>query len=110
MFPSDKQGAVDIVSCSVPLNKEHSEDFQQATKSCLQGQPMLVLDLGDTPLVDSSGLEALLDLQEEVEALGGAVKLAAAGRLCRDALKATGVGERFEEFDTVKAAIGSFSR
>lgn len=110
MFRTEQQGAVNIVSCGAPLNREHIDDFRQAMDGCRNGQPRLVLDLADVALFDSDGLESLLDLQEEVEALGGAVKLAAAKTLCQDALRATGVGDRFELFDTVKAAVGSFSR
>jgi anti-anti-sigma factor len=111
MFQANKQGAVDIVQCDAPLNKDHLDDFHVATRPCtVHGQPMIVLDLADTNLVDSAGLESLLDLQEQVEHLGGTIKLAAAPALIADVLRITGVGDRFETFTTVKAAVGSFSR
>jgi len=111
MFQTNKQGVVDIIRCDAPLNKDHLEDFHSTTRICTDhGQPMIVLDLADTNLVDSSGLESLLDLQEQVERLGGTVKLAGAPALITDVLRIAGVGDRFETFTTVKAAVGSFSR
>ncbi len=110
MFHVEKQGSVDVIICGGPLNEEHIEDFREAVDPCFVGQPKIVLDLGDVPMVDSRGLESLLDIQDELESLGAAVKLAAMGQVCRDTLRATGVGERFETFETVKSAIGSFSR
>ena len=110
MFQTEAQGAVHVVTCGGPLNHENVTDFRENIDKCLGGQPMIVLDLGESALIDSSGLESLLEVQEEVETLGGSVKLAAAGSLCQDALRATGISDRFEQFDTVKAAIGSYSR
>jgi len=111
MFPRKKQGAVDIVRCAAPIITDQLEDLQKSLEGCVeQGQPMVVFDLLDAPLIDSKGLEFFLDLQDQLERLGGAVKLAAVSPVVRDALAATAVGERFEAFPTVKAAIGSFAQ
>lgn len=110
MFHVEQQGAVEIVACGVALNADNAEELKETVQSRLLHQPQFVLDFTDVSVVDSSGLEALLDVQDQVEGLGGAVKLAVVGRLCEDALRITGVGRRFEKFDTIKAAVGSFSR
>ena len=60
--------------------------------------------------MDSAALEVLLDVQESFDRHGGTLKLAAAGALCRDILRATGVSSRFEMFDDVNSAVGSFAR
>ncbi len=59
-------------------------------------------------LIDSAGLELLLDFQEKCQRMGGALKLANAGALCREVLKATGVGARFEIFRDSGGAVRSF--
>ena len=110
MFRTERQGTVEVVICGAPLNRENVAAFNSTVTSCLSGQPKLVLDLGNVALLDGEGLETLLDLQDELELLGGMVKIAAVGNVCEDALKVTGIGDRFESFDTVKAAVGSFSR
>jgi hypothetical protein len=53
-------------------------------------------------------LELLLDFQEKCQRMGGALKLANAGALCREVLKATGVGARFEIFRDTGGAVRSF--
>ena len=72
------------------------------------GLPQIVLDLQGIALIDSTGLELLLDFQEKCQRMGGALKLANAGALCREVLKATGVGARFEIFRDSGGAVRSF--
>ena len=88
MFQVKKQGAVDVVCCGAALCKDQVDDFEAAVEQCVSvGQPMLILDLSEVPLVDSIGLEALLNLQDRIEHLGGNMKLAAVKPLVGDALK-----------------------
>jgi anti-anti-sigma factor len=111
MFSVEQQGAVQIIRCRAALTAEHAESLRTTAEACFGGgRPMLVLGLREVPLTDSRGLETLLDLQDEAERLGGSVKLAAPSALTADALRITGVGERFESFETVKAAAGSYAR
>jgi anti-anti-sigma factor len=67
-----------------------------------------VLDLHGVAIVDSAGLELLLDAQEEYQRMGGAMKLANPGALCSEVLKVTGVGARFEVFGDTGSAVRSF--
>jgi hypothetical protein len=53
-------------------------------------------------------LELLLDYQEKCQRMGGALKLAGVGSLCREVLKATGVGARFEIYRDSGGAVRSF--
>ena len=69
---------------------------------------MVVLDMSDVPLMDSAGLDALLDISDAVLLKGGAVKLAALTQLCADVLRVTGVAGHFETYKEVKIAVGSF--
>jgi anti-anti-sigma factor len=76
---------------------------------CLKrGQPRLVLDLQGVALMDSAGLELLLDTHDDCQRMGGAMKLANPGALCGEVLKMTGVGARFEVFGDTGSAIRSF--
>ena len=45
------------------------------------GQPHVVLDLQGVAVIDSAGLELLLDAQEKCQRMGGALKLANPGAL-----------------------------
>ena len=68
----------------------------------------MVLDLQGVAVVDSAGLELLMDFQEKCQRMGGALKLANVGVLFREVLKATGVGARFEIFRDSGGAVRSF--
>lgn len=109
MFERTRQGAVDVVSGSEPLNADGVPDVLQLLQACgAHGQPHVVLDLARVPLIDSAGLEMLLDVQEDFQRRGGALKLAVGSTLCREILSVTGVGSHFEVFPEVTSAVGSF--
>jgi anti-anti-sigma factor len=109
MFKRSKQGAVSVVTGNVPITNEHAENLAETLKACsAEGQPRVVLDLQDIALLDSQGLELLLDIQEVFEQRAGTLKLAAPNPLCDEILQATGVANRFEIYPEVKTAIGSF--
>lgn len=109
MYTRTKQGAISVVIGSDPLTSEHIPNAQRALEECLaDGQPRAVLDMQGVALIDSSGLELLLDIQDAFESRAGSLKLAATSGLCREILAITGIASRFEQFPEVKSAVGSF--
>lgn len=110
MFDCSKQGAVEVIAGRDSLNGEACGDLNGLVEGLLrQGQPRVVVDLARVPLMDGTGLEWLLDLEDQCRRRGGAVKLAAPSPLCRDILTVTGLDEQFEVFDAVLDAVGSFA-
>ena len=111
MFECVTQGVVDVVQGDTPLNVEHAEEVARLLERCLaSGRPYVVLDLDRVPLIDSAGLELLVDFQERLQQLGGALKLAGVNPLCSDVLDVTGVRAGLEVFPEVLSAVGSFVR
>lgn len=111
MFEQTRQGAVRLIQCGAAINREHAEEMAAALDQCLdQGQPRIVLNLQRVPLIDSRGLELLVDYQRDCIDRGGCIKLAAPTSLCQDILKATGVMSHFEVFENDLAAAGSFAQ
>lgn len=111
MFKVSLQGAVHVFSGTAPLNSEHISLAKEACEQCFgKGQPHLVLHLSGIPLIDSEGLELLLDLRDRCMKCGGAVHLSAPNVLCRDILQATGLAGEFAIFDDQAAAVGSFAQ
>ncbi len=109
MFTHKQQGVVDVIGGGDRISGEHVAELSTALESRLgHGQPQIVLDMQSVALIDSAGLELLLDYQEKCQRMGGALKLANAGALCREVLKATGVGARFEIFRDSGGAVRSF--
>ncbi len=111
MFERTRQGAVDLIRGDQPLTKLTLEDFSRHVDHCVnQRQPRIVLDMSGIPLIDSRGLEFLVDCQRQSIARGGSIKLAALSSLCFDILKATNVIAIFDVFDNSISAAGSFAQ
>ncbi len=111
MFQFESQGAVELLAPEVALNHENAEQLYRAiTERVFAGQPMVVLDMSKVPLVDSAGLETLLNIQQTLRESAGLLKLAGLSQLCQDIFRVTGLAERFETFAETKAAVGSFVR
>lgn len=109
MFRRSKQGAVHVITGGDPLSGDHLQSLQQSLQECLRdAPPRAVVDLQSVPLVDSAGLEFLLDALDRFTARAGTLKLAAPNPLCRDILNITGVGSQFDVYPEVKSAVGSF--
>lgn len=107
----ETQGAVDVIHVDGSLNGEKITELTNAMSRIMQnGAPMVVCDLSSVQLMDSVGLEWLLDAADEVVMSGGIMKLAAATPLIADILRLSGVGDRFEMFNTTREGVGSFSK
>ncbi len=111
MFTFRTHGAVNVIEGNESLNLEHVAEVEEILKECEQhGQTRIVVDLSQVPLIDSSGLELLLDLRERCLKRGGLVKLANPNHLCGDILRITGVEQQFEIFEDSVSAVGSFAQ
>ena len=111
MFPTESQGAVQVVSPSVAIVEGSAEKLlNTVVGKPADGQPMFVLDMSDVPMVDSVGLEALLDIQDALRERGGTMKLAGMSQLCADIFRVTGIAERIETYHDAKEAVRSFVR
>ena len=111
MFERHTQGTVDVIHVNDALVTEHLQRLSDLLEECLDnGQPRAVLDMREAPLIDSAGLELLLDVQTDFQRRGGALKLAAPNPLCREILSLCGVAEHLEIYADAKTAIGSYAR
>ena len=111
MFNAQQQGAITLISGNGPIASSTLEELGRLLDECLAASHRrIVFNLTEVPLFDSAGLEWLLDASDSCAALGGQLQLAAANLLCRDILRITGIGNRFETFEDVRTAVRSFSR
>jgi len=109
MFDQKRQGAVDVIGGGDRISGDRVPELADVLHRCVkQGQPRIVLDLNGIAIIDSAGLEVLLDAHDEFQRLGGALKLANPGSLCGEVLKLTGVGAKFEVFEDTGSAVRSF--
>lgn len=111
MYKKETQGAVEIIAPAAALTHEQADELVAAiAQRPAGGQPLVVIDLGQVPLVDSAGLESLLEIQQSVRQSGGSLKLAAPSQLCEEIFRITGVCQQLDTYPDVKAAVRSFVR
>lgn len=104
-----KQGAVTVVKPSGPLTQADATEFRTTAMKTLESNlGRMLIDMSAIPFVDSMGLEALMDLTEEMTKSGQMLKLCASNKTLREVLTLTGLSTMFEHFDDVNTAIRSF--
>jgi anti-anti-sigma factor len=111
MYTHKRTGAIDTISGTLPLIAENHSAFLNAFEGCFkQGQPRIVVDLSQVPLIDSVGLETILDLRDQCQQRGGAIVLARPNALCRDILRINGMEHEVSIFEDTVTAMGNFSK
>lgn len=104
----DLHGQVKVLRARGPLVAEGADSLQrQFNKALEEHGPGIVLDLSGVPYVDSRGLEALVDLTEQLIRTGEALRVCGANETVREVFDITEVGSMFEQYDDLGAALGS---
>lgn len=67
-----------------------------------------VVDLSGVPFVDSKGLEALVELTEELGKSGQALRLCSVNKTIREVMDLTELTPLFEHFEDANTAVRSF--
>ena len=104
-----QHGAVTALKPLGPVTGEDARDLKVRildvrTKSLGR----LVLDVSSVPFIDSAGLEALLDVTEELDLTGQALKLCGSNDVLREVLELTDLASLFEHYEDVNSAVRSF--
>ena len=102
----------DVVVLSVKddLAGDAVESFvDRAARAIETGHQQVVVDCTNVKGFDSTGLEALLNLQNQCEEKLGAVKLCGLDDTCGKILDITRLARRFEVFEDLDAAVKSFT-
>jgi len=80
-----------------------------SARSQLQGTGVatVVVDLGEVPYIDSTGLAFLVDLYKILQARGGQLALAGANARVLEVLALTRIGELIPVFDDQESAVAA---
>ena len=106
---ADTYGSMTVLTIESALTKGEAEAFRgTASEQVRSGGRWFVLDLSKTAYFDSRGLEDLLWFQEQVEGVGGIVKVAGLKGNGRKIFEMVRFDKRFEIFDTVHEAVRDF--
>jgi len=104
-----KHGAVTSLMPRGPITADDADQLKSQLLSVRsKSLGRLVLDLSAVPFIDSRGLEALLDVTDELAKSGQALKLCGANEVMREVLELTDLASMFEHFDDVNSGVRSF--
>lgn len=85
------------------------DEFRQALNECLAaGDTNIVINLGEVPMIDSSGVGALVKSMTSAKQLGGTIKLVNPSKFATQTLRLVGVLNLFEVFGEETEAVESF--
>jgi anti-sigma B factor antagonist len=103
------RGAVTLIKPEGPLTAESAAEFEKTARAVLvQSLGRFVIDMSAVPLIDSAGLERLLDLTDSLSESGKTLKLCGVNKTIRQVLEITEIDSLFDHFDDLNGAIRSF--
>ncbi len=99
-----------VISLSGTLNARSADQVKDAFREIVgEGIRQVVLDLGDVPFIDSSGLAALVSGLKTLNEKEGSLKLASLQSQADLLFKLTMFDKVFEIFPDVDAALQTFA-
>ena len=100
----------DVVKVSIVghLVAAYSEDFRARMCEQLSEARRVLFDLSEMTHIDSSGLGALVSLQQWLSSRGGTLKMACLQARPKVVFDITRVNRIFSIYDTVEAALAAF--
>ena len=105
-LPTEIFGDVIVAHTLEELGEGLAEAFEAYMREIEPRQ--VVLDLDNTETIDSAGLTAVLNAQDELRKSGGNLKIATSNAINRKILEITRLDQRLEAFDSVIDAVKSY--
>lgn len=104
-----KQGAVTVLRPRGPLVEADAPGFASRVRHAIAGSlGRVVLDASSLAFVDSIGLEALVDIAEELADSGLSLRLCGVNETLREVFDLTGTASLFEHHEDATSAVRSF--
>jgi anti-anti-sigma factor len=95
-----------VVHAPQDLGRDQADRFEAFIRSLDKVQ--VVLDLDDAEQIDSAGLTAMVDAQEQLKAIGGDLKIATGNAVNRKIFEITRLDRRLDVFESVIDAVKSY--
>lgn len=104
------KGKVTILDLNGNLTIGRSEESLRETVQRLiaDDQKAVLINLANVPMIDSSGIGAMIKSYTSIKEAGGQIKILKPPRLARQLLSITGLLSVLETFDEEDAAVASF--
>ena len=104
-----RSGAVIVLKPEGPLLEADAAVLKKKLMATLGASlGRFVVDMSAVPYVDSKGLEALVEVTEEMSRSGQALRLCAANKTMREVLELTDLASLFDHFEDTNTAVRSF--
>lgn len=104
-----RQGAVTVLKPMSAICQGDAAEFKSRAADVRQRSlGRFIVDASAVAFVDSQGLEALVDVTDELAKSGQALRLCAVNETLREVLELTGVAGSFEYYEDVNTAVRSF--
>ena len=104
-----RSGAVTVLKPEGPLLEADAAVLKKKLMATLGASlGRFVLDMSAIPYVDSRGLEALVEVTEEMSRSGQALRLCAPNKTVREVLELTDLASQFDHFEDTNTAVRSF--
>ena len=101
----EEHGAVCVLTLSGNFTSDQIDQFGRTMDERMaSGSRHIVLDIAHVAIVDSAGLEAMLDLGDQLRATGGRLMIVNPDEVVRRILEITRLEREFDVHDTVEAA------
>lgn len=95
---------VAVIVCPARVSMAVAASFRDAITAAVEQAPKVVIDLGPTTFIDSSGLGALVSGLKTCRQAGGDLRIAAPGEQVRTVLRLTNLDRILRAHDTVEDA------
>jgi anti-sigma B factor antagonist len=105
-LPTEIFGDVIVVHTPEELGTDQAVEFADYMAGLERNR--VVLDLDNTEQIDSKGLEAILDVQDQFRDRDGDVKISATNATNRKIFEITRLDQQLEVFSSVVDAVRSF--
>jgi anti-anti-sigma factor len=111
MLSTQTIGSVTVIKVRASLSGDCLNQCRQCIDECLlKRRSLLVLDLSECPLLNSEGLEWIVDAQQRCLSRGGKLVIADPQPLCAEILYITGLDARVAVFEDMRSALSDFAR
>jgi anti-anti-sigma factor len=105
-LPTEIFGDVIVVHTPEDLGADQADLFEAHVPTLERSK--VVLDLDNTEMLDSAGLDALLNVHDKLQEQGGEVKVTTSNLANRKILEITRLDQQLEVFSSVIDAVKSF--
>jgi anti-sigma B factor antagonist len=103
-WQTEVSDGVAVIVCPARVSMAVAAPFRDAISAAVAQAPKVVVDLGPTAFIDSSGLGALVSGLKTCRQAGGDLRIAAAGEQVRTVLRLTNLDRILRPHDTVEDA------